>query len=247
MKVLAIYNIKGGVGKTSSAVNLAYLSTQSGARTLIWDLDPQGASSYYFRIAPKVKGGSKALIRQKQAIDMMIKGTDFENLDLIPADFSYRHMDLLLNRKNMDTRQFSRILKPLKNEYDFLFLDCPPSISLVSENVLQVSDAVIAPVIPTPLSLRTLQQLSEHCQSHQLEDLKIFPFGSMVDRRKKLHRECMELLPQKYPNMLKSYIPYSSDIEQMAELRDLIVHFSPRKKAALAFRNLWEEIQTIAW
>uniref|UniRef100_UPI00211B593E ParA family protein n=1 Tax=Crenothrix polyspora TaxID=360316 RepID=UPI00211B593E len=65
MKVLALYSIKGGVGKTSSAVNLAFNAAQAGYRTLVWDLDPQGASSYYFRIKPKIKGGSKKLIAGK--------------------------------------------------------------------------------------------------------------------------------------------------------------------------------------
>ena len=96
MKIFATYNIKGGVGKTTAAVNLAYLSAADGYRTLLWDLDPQGAASFLFRIKPRVKGGGKALIRGRKALDDAIKGTDFENLDLLPADFTYRNMDLLL-------------------------------------------------------------------------------------------------------------------------------------------------------
>ena len=72
MKVIALYSIKGGVGKTSSAVNLAFNSAKSGYRTLVWDLDPQGASSYYFRIKSKVKGGSKELIAGKRDLDGLI-------------------------------------------------------------------------------------------------------------------------------------------------------------------------------
>src|ERR1700678_838768 len=96
MRIYAAYNIKGGVGKTTTAVNLAHLSATGGHRTLLWDLDPQGAASFVFRIKPKVKGGGKALIRGKRPLDEAIKGTDFDNLDLIPADFTYRNMDLLL-------------------------------------------------------------------------------------------------------------------------------------------------------
>ena len=96
MKIFATYNIKGGVGKTTAAVNLAYLSAADGYRTLLWDLDPQGAASFLFRIKPRVKGGGKALIRGTKALDDAIKGTDFDHLDLIPADFTYRNMDLLL-------------------------------------------------------------------------------------------------------------------------------------------------------
>lgn len=96
MKVIAAYNIKGGVGKTATAVNLAYQAAREGAATLVWDLDPQGAASYYFRIKPKIKGGGKRLVRGQRDLDDFILGTDFECLDLLPADFSYRNMDIFL-------------------------------------------------------------------------------------------------------------------------------------------------------
>ena len=111
--VLATYNIKGGVGKTSAAVNLAYLAAQDGARTLLWDLDPQGASTYLFRVKPKVKGGGHALVRGKRDISTPIKGTDIERLDLLPADFSYRHLDLELDATKRPTRRLARLLAPL--------------------------------------------------------------------------------------------------------------------------------------
>ena len=189
MKVFATYNIKGGVGKTATAVNLAYLSAREGARTLVWDLDPQGAATFYFRIQPKVKGGSKKLVKGKRSIDLTIRGTDFEGLDLIPADFSYRHMDLDLERTKRPTRQLARLLMPLSLQYDHLFLDCPPSISLVSEGVFVAADVLLVPTIPTTLSLRTLHQLQQHLRARSTDRLQILPFFCMVDRRKKLHRQ----------------------------------------------------------
>src|SRR3954468_12083148 len=89
MKTLASYSIKGGVGKTAAAVNLAYLASQQGDRTLVWDLDAQAAATYTFRIKPKVKGGIGALVNRSRELDAVIKGTDFMGLDLVPADFSY--------------------------------------------------------------------------------------------------------------------------------------------------------------
>lgn len=85
MKIIASYNIKGGVGKTATAVNLAYLAAAQGLRTLVWDLDPQGAASFYFRIKPRVKKGARGLIEKKRALDEVIKSTDYARLDLIPA------------------------------------------------------------------------------------------------------------------------------------------------------------------
>ena len=158
--VLATYNIKGGVGKTSAAVNLAYLAAREDApRMLLWDLDPQGASTYLFRIKPKVKGGGRKLVRGKSEVESLIKGTDHDRLDLLPADFSYRHMDLALDDTKKPTRRLSKVLAPLAGDYDYVFLDCPPSISLVSESVFEAADALLVPLIPATLSSRTFAQL----------------------------------------------------------------------------------------
>ena len=161
MKILATYNIKGGVGKTSTAVNLSYLAAQDGLRVLLWDLDPQAAASYLFRIRPRVKGGGKALIKGSREIDDSIKGTDFADLDLLPADFTYRNLDLVLGATKKPTRRIARLLAPLSDQYDVIFLDCPPGISLLSESVLQAADSLLVPLIPTVLSLRTLDQLTD--------------------------------------------------------------------------------------
>jgi len=118
LTVIGVYNIKGGVGKTATAINLAYLAAEEGQRALVWDLDPQAAATYYFRIRPKVKGSGKALVRGKHALDAMVKGTDFENLDLLPADFSFRNLDLALEGAKQPTKRLSRLLTPLGEEYD---------------------------------------------------------------------------------------------------------------------------------
>jgi chromosome partitioning protein len=129
MKIYATYNIKGGVGKTSAAVNLAHLASANGDRALLWDLDPQGAATYLFRVRPKVKGGSRALVCGTRPLDDAIKATDFDRLDLLPADFSYRNLDLQLDDMKRPTRRIRQLLRPLDGEYDVVFLDCPPSIS----------------------------------------------------------------------------------------------------------------------
>lgn len=245
MKILACYNIKGGVGKTAAAVNLSWMAARDGARTLIWDLDPQGAATYYFRVKPKVKGGSRRLLGSSEALDAAIKATDFENLDLLPADFSYRHMDLALDdgKKKTRTQTMRKLLAPLAEDYDYVFLDCPPSISLVSENVFEAADALIVPVIPTTLSIRTLDQLIGFRDDRMgREEPAILPFFSMADRRKRLHREVMESLPRTRARVLSADIPYASDVERMGLHRAPIASFAPRSKAAAAYDWLWREI-----
>jgi cellulose biosynthesis protein BcsQ len=244
MTIVALYSIKGGVGKTASAVNLAFIAARNGYRTLIWDLDPQAASSYYFRVKPKIKGGSKELIAGKHALDELIKGTDFDNLDLLPADFSFRNLDLQLDEKKKPTRQLKKLLKPLIADYDFIFLDCPPNISLLSEAVFEAADILLSPIIPTTLSVRTLNQLQAVLIDKQLDQLTLIPFFSMVDRRKKMHLDIIAHLSESYPNTLNTAIPYASDIERMGVEQCPLGVYSHNSRSMTAYNQLWQEILT---
>ena len=243
MRILATYNIKGGVGKTAAAVNLSYLAAREGLRTLVWDLDPQGAATYYFRIKPKIKGGGAGIVRGKRDLDDLIKGTDYEHLDLLPADFSYRHMDLVLDSAKKRTRNLLKRLVPLEEDYDYVFLDCPPSISLVSENVFCAAEALLIPIIPTTLSLRTLEQLNAFVDDKKLKHIALLPFFSMVDRRKRLHRDITETLPQERPDVLNTHIPYASDVEQMGIHRAALASFAGNSPSAHAYEELWQEVK----
>jgi chromosome partitioning protein len=243
MKVLATYNIKGGVGKTATAVNLAYLAAASGARTLVWDLDPQGAATFYFRVKPRIKGGGEAIITGRRAVDRVTKGTDYENLDLVPADFSYRNMDLDLDATKKRTRRIDLLLKPLADEYDYVLLDCPPSISLVSENVFRAAHALLVPLVPTTLSVRTLTQLDDFLVDHPAHKRqKVLAFFSMVDQRKKLHRELVDEVRAERPELLTTQISAASDIERMGVHRAPLATYAPRGRSAEAYRDLWAEI-----
>jgi chromosome partitioning protein len=243
MKTVACYNIKGGVGKTAAAVNLAWLASHAGMVTLIWDLDPQGAASFYLRTVPKIKGGTRGLLDGQRDIQALVKGTEYPLLDILPADFSYRHMDIRLEESKKPTRRLHKLLKPLRETYDIVFLDCPPSISLVSEAVFEAADILLVPIIPTTLSLRTLQQLQSFRTERGLGDLKLLPFFSMVDRRKALHRDTIEKLPLDYPGLLKTHIPYASEIEQMGVRCAPIGHFAASSRAGSAFEALWSELR----
>jgi chromosome partitioning protein len=247
MRIYATYNIKGGVGKTTTAVNLAYLAAADGLRTVLWDLDPQGAASFMFRVKPRVKGGGKAIIKGQRPLDDAIKGTDYDGLDLIPADFTYRNMDLLLDTgpEAKQTRKLSKLLAPLAAEYDVVFLDCPPSISLVSENVLHAADVIVVPLIPTTLSVRTLDQLTEFVSSFSGRKPELLAFFSMVDRRKKLHREIVEELLVKREGIAHTVIPSAALIENMSVGREPVTASAPSSTIANAYKSLWADVRAL--
>lgn len=243
MKIVATYNIKGGVGKTSAAVNIAAFAAGDGLRTLLWDLDPQGAATFLFRVKAKVRGGAEKLVGGKADVAGLLRGTDIEGLDLLPADFSYRNMDLALDDAKRPTRQLSRVLGPMASTYDLVVLDCPPSISLVSENVFHAADALLVPLIPTTLSLRTFDQLLGFVDKLD-NPPQIIAFFSMVDRRKSLHCEIMASMPARYPSILSAAIPSATAVERMGVHRNPLSLFAPRSGAADAYRELWAQTRS---
>jgi chromosome partitioning protein len=242
MKTLATYNIKGGVGKTAAAVNLAYLSARGGRRTLLWDLDPQGAASYLLRVRPHVKGGGKALVRGKRSLDQARKPTEFDNLDLVPADFTYRNLDLVLDAAKRPTERIARLVDPLEDEYDVAILDSPPGISLVSENVVHAADLLLVPLIPTTLSVRTLEQLTEFV-AELTNPPALLPFFTMVDGRKRLHREVTAELRSQRKDIAATAIPALAVVEQMAVHRAPLPTFAPRSRVTRSYESLWEEVR----
>jgi cellulose biosynthesis protein BcsQ len=242
VKVVATYNIKGGVGKTSAAVNLAALAAHHGLRTLLWDLDPQGAASFLFRVRPKVRGGGRKLVRGRSDVAEVLRGTDVEGLDLLPADFSYRHMDLMLDDAGKPIQRLRKVLAPLDEHYDLVMLDCPPSISLLSESVFDAADALLVPLIPSTLTMRTFEQLGKFVDAEVDRRPEIVAFFSMVDRRKRLHRELVESLPNGRCDIARTAIPAATEVELMGVERSPVVVHAPRSRGARAYAALWAEV-----
>ena len=243
-RVLASYNFKGGVGKTAAAVNLAYAAASRSHRVLIWDLDAQGAATFYFRVKPKIKGGTKKLISGKRELADFIKGTNYPNLDLMPADFSCRNLDLHLHKRGKTIERLAQLIAPIQSEYDYVILDCPPGISLVSENIFRAAHALIIPLIPTYLSTRVYEKLQAYLEKNRARfSPALLPFFSMTDRRRRLHREVAEDFSRRHPELLHISVGYSSGIERMGKYRAPVQAYAAASQDAQAFDSLWREIR----
>ena len=241
MSVIAIYNMKGGVGKTTTAVNLSYLAASSGRRTLIWDLDPQAASSFAFRVRPRVEGFNKKSLQTGRAFLEAVKETDYLHLDLLPADFAYRKLDRHLDRFERPQEVVAELVTTVARDYDVVFLDCPAGFSLLTEGILAASDMVLAPTVPTVLSLRTLSRLISRALRHDSPP-RLSAFFSMADRRKALHRSATAWSAVHRDLFLTSHVPYASIVEQMAVRRMPLAVLAPADPATSAFADLWAEL-----
>lgn len=242
MTTLALYSNKGGVGKTAAAVNLAYLAAQSGKKTLICDLDPQSSTTFYFRVKPKLKRKARGFIRWGRPVDRSIKGTDYEKLDLLPADFTHRNLDITFDGLRRRKHRLNIVLDPLRKEYDLIFLDCPPTINIVAENIFNAADYLLVPLIPTTLSVRSHMQLLAFLKKNNYAAQKVYAFLSMVDGRKNMHRNMAGVLMNQFDGVLRNTIPYLSLVEKMGIYREPVPAFAPGSIAAHAYHDLWGEI-----
>ncbi len=232
MTTIAMVNIKGGVGKTTAAVNIAHVAAREGSRTLLWDLDPQGASTFYLGLKEATESdtsGESEVLRRHGA-----RSTAFDGLDLIPARSPGEGA---AGSGDVDT-----VLDALSPHYTLIVLDCPPGLTPASERIFAAADALVVPTIPTPLSMRTLEQLRAHLDRSSGYRPLVMPFLSMVDRRRKLHRELARDAARD-DAFLAAWVPYASPVERMGVQRGPISEFARGSAPARAFELLWTEIE----
>ncbi len=249
MRVVASCSGKGGVGKTTVAVNVAALAARS-LRVMLWDLDPQGAATHCLAAVPAARGATKGVVRGRRTLVDEAVATCWQGLALVAADRSARNLDRLLD----DEHRLHSMLRPLREHYDLVVLDCPPGAGRLAEHVVEAADGLLVPLIPGPLSVRALDQLGDLVtrevggSRNGRRRPTLLPFFSMVDRRKRLHRDTIEAVQLARPETLSAQIPISAEIERMPVYRAPIVSHAPDGLPARAFAELWREAQLrLAW
>jgi chromosome partitioning protein len=237
MATIAVYSLKGGVGKTTLAVNLAWSAAmQSSRQTLLWDLDPQAASSFLVRHGKANKDAAQTVFTKDVAPQKLITATAIDRLDLLAADTSLRGLDQLFFSLGKRKR-LSKLIESLEKTYDRIILDCPPGLTETSEQAMRAADLILVPVIPSPLSRRALDDVVAYLDREHGGHAPILPVFSMVDRRRLLHKAALEADP-KWP-----VIPMASAVEQMTVRRLPIGAFAANSPAGDAFSQLWTGVE----
>lgn len=237
MATIAVYNLKGGVGKTTMAVNLAWLSAQfSARRTLLWDLDPQAASTFLFGVTAKKKQGAATLFARNTDPLELVQPTAIDGVDILAADTSLRGLDRILFELGKK-RRLAKLIERLTKDYDRIILDCPPGLTETTEQVMRAANLIIVPVIPSALSQRAFEEVVAFMDQKKGRQAALLPVHSMVDLRRTLHRDAVTLHDD-WP-----IIPMSSVVEKMSALQRPLGSFAASSSAAKAYVRIWRAIE----
>lgn len=239
MRTLAVFHLKGGVGKTTTAVNIAALAAQDNIRTLLWDLDPQAGASWI--LAADTLQKQNKLWQGDCPVGSVVVTTQWPKLDVLPADLSLRKLQQTVASKADAVRQMRNWLDQLSEIYGLIVIDCPPSLTPQMEGVLRAVDRIMVPVQPSLLSIRAYDDIRQHCSWSK--NKQWLPFVSMIDKRKPGHVRWVQDEAKRYAELLPVVVAQSASAERMLEQRVPVVYSQPEVPLARNFAALWRAMK----
>jgi chromosome partitioning protein len=245
-RIVATANQKGGVGKTTTVVNVAACLAQAGRRVLVVDADPQANATSGLGLRGR-EGGTDRLLWAESDVPREAVATTVPNLWLVPASDGLAAADLTLSELADRERRLRRALVPVRDDYDYVFIDCPPSLGLLTVNALAAADGVLVPIQCEYYALEGLAQLMGTLERVRrglnpglaLDGIVL----TMFDARTNLSAQIVDEVKRHFRNRV-----YPSHIPRLVRLSEAPSHglpislYDPRSRAAEVYKTLAEEV-----
>jgi len=247
-KIIAIANQKGGVGKTTTTINLAAALAVLEKKVLLIDADPQAnASSGFGIVVDEVKKGTYQLLEHSITAKEAIVTTNSPNVDIIPAHIDLVAIEIELVDKNNREYMLKEVLKEVTDKYDYILIDCAPSLGLITLNALVAANSVIIPIQCEYFALEGLGKLLNtiksvqkiHNQTLDIEGLLL----TMYDSRLRLSNQVVEEVKKHFQNMVfKTIIQRNVSLGEAPSFGESIIAYDATSKGAINYINLANEI-----
>lgn len=246
-KIVAFLNQKGGVGKTTTCVNMAGYLAQMGKKVLLLDIDPQGnaSSNLGFEKDSKPKTIYNVIV-DDNTIEEVIQKTKLENLDIIPSDVDLAGAEIELVQMNNREKVVRNILRKIVNNYDYICIDCPPSLGLITVNALTACDSVLIPIQCEYFALEGLSQLMytiKLVKKHLNENIDVEGVVlTMKDNRSNLGQSVAQDISKYFgKKVYKTIIPRNIRLAEAPSFGEPICVYDPKCTGAIAYKALTEE------
>lgn len=247
-RVITIVNQKGGVGKTTTAINLAAALSERGKFVLLVDMDPQGNATSGLGVArDAISGSVYDALSQKKRLHDIIQNTAHEGLRLVPSSSDLAGANIELVDVPRREHQLSDLLRETSHAYEYVVIDCPPSLGLLTVNSLVAADELLIPVQAEYYALEGLGQLLQTInliKTNLKPELSVLgAVITMFDKRTRLSEDVMNELYKYFPNSIfRSVIPRTVRLAEAPSFGKSILHYEPGGKGARAYERLVEEI-----